>query len=265
MANKYREYALQKDAEIGEIVLTYGVKFKDEEYKRYRHAQYRPYLILAKKESGNFLALKMSSQVKGYIAEYKIDLQKYEGENFILHKPTIADTRSLIEIEPSYIVRNGFVIDELDLKNLYTRIMKIYFVKKGKSESDQNKKLSQLTKEEAKMIYDEYIKYHEIKEGTVILTDYSEYFLYVVKIKEGIATCLPLYPSPTEKAKDKVSVLTYPSYIDYEDEYNFDTNDVCYISKYGTDYKTRNYISKHFYSKKQKTEAKLVKTNKNNQ
>lgn len=264
MANKYKEYALQKDAQIGEIVLTYGVRFKDEEYKRHRHAQYRPYLILAKSESGKFLALKMSSQIKGYIAEYKIDLQKYEGQNFILSKATIADTRFLVEVDPSEIFKNGFVIDETDLKNLYTRIMKIYFVKKGKSKSEQSKKLSELTKDEAKIIYDKYIQYHEIKEGTVILTDYCENFLYVVKIKENIATCLPLHTEKTEKAKDKVSVLTSPSYIDYEEEYTIDINDVCYISKYGTDYKTRNYIRERFYSRKGKNGVKMAKTNKNN-
>ena len=248
MSNKYKKYALQKDAQVGEVVMTYGVKFvNNPEHKPHMHAQNRPYLVLHKEESGNFLALKLSSNIRGYMAEFKIFPKTYP-ENKILTRPTIADVRYITELAPQDIIENGFVLNEQDFNNLFSKIMRMYSINE-----------THISDEHAKIIFKYYIKSRQVTPGAVIKTKYNEDYLLVISEDEKKYTCLPLHRNPTESANNEVNVLKYPSYVNFDEEYIIDKEDAFFIMSFQTDEEMMNYIKsrikltkKHILSKEKK-------------
>lgn len=240
MPNKYKKYALKKDARVGEIVKTYGVEFvNNPEHKPHMHNQNRPYLIIHREESGKFLALKLSSKIRGYMSEFKIFPSKY-SENQILTKTSVADMRYITELEPQDITENGFVLDENDLNNLYGKILRLYSINE-----------TNISDEHAKIIFQYYIKNRKIVPGTVIKIKYCENYLLVLKENENDYTCLPLYRSKTEFTHDEINVLNnHPSYVDYDEDYSVPKEETCFIMSFYTDEQVMNHVFGRINSRK---------------
>ncbi len=249
MTNKYKKYALQKDAQIGEVVMTYGVEFvNNPEHKPHTHNQYHPYLVIHREASGKFLALKISSNIKGYMCEFKIypNIEK----STVLQKTSFADVRYTIELDPQDITENGFILDEQDLNNLYGKIMRLYTLNET-SISDEN----------AKKIFSYYISNRKIRTGSVIKVKYCEDYLLVLSKNDKNYTCLPLHRYPKETTEE-VKILSTPSYVDYSEEYIVDHEEPFFIFRYYTPDNLFNHIKRSIKVRKEK---KLTKEKKNNQ
>lgn len=248
MANKY---TLQRDAQIGEVVMTHGVQFvNNPNHNPDKTNQNRPYIVLHKEESGKFLALKLSSQVKGYMAEFKINPAKYP-KNKILKRLSVADVRYITELDSQNIISNGFVLEDKELNNLLSKLMKLYSL--GETE---------ISDEHAKTLFASYIRSRKVKPGSVIKIKYCEDYLFVLSEDEKQYTCLPLHRSPQENTHDEVRVLTTPSYVDYDEEFIVDKKDSLFIMKFDTEQNVFEHIKGRVNSRKR---YHLDQEKKNNQ
>lgn len=251
MANKYKQYALQKDAQIGEVVMTYGVKFvSNPDYKPHLHNQNRPYLVLHKDESGRFLALKLTNKVRGYMSEFRINPAHYP-DNKVLSHLSAADVRHIVELDSQDIVANGFVLENNELNNLLSKIMKLYSLGE-----------TSISDEHAKTIFDYYIQTRVVKPGCVIKVKYCANYLLVISEDEENYSCLPLYRSPQENTHDEVRVLAAPSYVDYDESYTVDKKDPLFIMSFETEPTVFNHIRGRINSRKR---YHLNQEKKNNQ
>lgn len=232
MANKYKDYSKQVDVKAGEIALTYGVThLNNPEYKPYRHAQQRPYLVLDKTESGKILALKMTSKLGGYLAEFKIDINKI-SQNDVITRTSAADMRTIYELSSGDFIKNGILLDDQTLRILYSKMIKLYCVIKN----------SNLTPEQAKYIFNKYMESRSIHEGTVIKVKDLDVYLYVLKATEGTYKCLPLYKESKENTHDSFLLNYKVAYIDYNQTIEISHEEVCYIISFNVSKPIQEHI-----------------------
>ena len=254
MANKYKDNARKLNAQEGEIVLTYGVDFiNNPNVKPHRHNQERPYLVLHKEESGKFLALKMTSKIRGYMSEFKIYPKDYENSS-ILTRPSAADTRFIYELEGTDIIKNGFVLPEKEIDNLYSKIINLYCLDE-----------SETKKEQVKIIFDKYMNNRTIIPGTVLKVRYRKEYLFVIEITEENYVCVPLYREKNKNTHGSINLFKEPSYIDFNEEYTISKKDICYIMRFRSDEDSTNYVlgrvnSRRRYHENQQSNDNLKKS-----
>lgn len=228
MANKYKQYAKQETAQDGEIVWTYGVEFKNSpEVKPHYHSQNRPYLILCREESGQFKALKLTTKIGGYMTEFRIPLEKYQGISNI-KKATVIDTRHIVDIDPTEIIKDNltesFILDDKDMGNLYMKMVYLYSLNQINIPTEQMRK-----------IFERYITDRKPFIGSVLIVNYCKYYLLVVGEDENNYICLPLHRNKTENTEEQLSILKTPSYINYNEEYTISKNDIYFMKSFRID------------------------------
>lgn len=239
MANKYKDDARKVKVREGEIVLTYGVQFlNNPEIKPHRHNQARPYLVLHREESGKFKALKMTSKIGGYMAEFKVNPKYYEPSP-VLTKLASADTRFIYDLEETDVIQNGFLLTEKDMDNLYSRIVNLYCLNE-----------SEVKEEQIRIIFEKYMNNRQINIGTVIRVPYRAEYLFVINVTEKGYTCIPLYREANENTHGKVKLFKEESYIDFDEQYNVDKEDICYILRFSSPEEINNYIIGRVNSRK---------------
>ncbi len=225
MANKYENYSKKANAQEGEIVWTYGVNFTSSpEVKPHRHSQNRPYLVLYREESGHFKGLKLTSNIRGYMAEFKLSLAKY-GEKKNIKKDTVADLRQLVVIKASEIMKNEntkeFILDDQDISNIYMKMMRLYTINE-----------ISLTEEEARIIFEKYIRSRRPQIGTILVVNYCKDYLLVIGEDEENYQCMPLHRYQNSELEERLDIYNSPSYVNYEERFYVPKDTILFIKSF---------------------------------
>ena len=264
MANKYEEFSRKQNAKVGEIGWTYGVNFiHSPEVKPHRHSQNRPYLVLYREESGNFKALKLTTQIGGYMTEFKLPLEKY-GLKSNVRKGTIADLRQLIPVKPTEITKTGltpeFVLDREDLSQIYAKIIRLYSLN-----------ATLLNDEEIRKIFERYIRNFKPQLGTILIVNFCKNYLFVIGCDEENYECIPIHRERNTPEDETIDIYREPSYVNYEERYYIPKDSIYFVKSYiasdaiikqvlqkiGKKYRPKSNYSKN----SQQNNHKLVKKN----
>lgn len=244
--NKYRHLKPALEIEEGTVNLTYGVTFSDGT-KCKSHSPSRPFVSLIKLNDDQILSLKMSTQNSEKFSDHKILVSDY-GKNAVMSKSSYVATNYIYTLNSYDYIMKGFKLSEKDLAMLYNRIIRLYCINAG-----------EITEEQAKIIFERYMKHKKVGVGAIIRIPYLKQRLFIYEKTDEGYKCLPIYKFEQEDSQDMLRIMRAPFYINYDEEIFVEKNDIFFIYQFTSENELIRLIQQRKYSMRRREEALFSK------
>ena len=228
--NKYKNMSNKKlNIRDGEVALTYGVAYLDENEKNKKIKPARPFLML-KKMDDIYYSLKLKTHNTKLLGDYKIDADNYPS-NDALVKDSFVNTGCVYELEKGDFIRNGVVLNKKDINNVYNRVIKQYCVEK-----------LEIPDRLLDFLYTEYRKNKLITPGSIVKSTFFEGHFLILEEDDNYYICLPIYRDGEREYDEMIRFYKYNNFVNYAETYHLPKEGIIYISNFGINQSLFQYI-----------------------
>lgn len=243
--NKYKNMANNLKIKDGEVALTYGVKYLDDNEPNSKIKPARPYFVI--KKIGNvYYSLKLTSKDNKYLDSFKVEVEKYPQNNSII-KDSYVDSGTIYELEIGDFIQNGIVLSEKDRICIYNKIIKHYCIEQ-----------LNINPELLSFLYQEYINRKRIIPGVMFCTRFFSGQFLVLDVEDAYYKCLPVYRDGEEEYDESFKFYKYNNYVNYSYTYYVPKNELLYITNYGIKESLFNYIKSRVTEREQEEKALIL-------
>ena len=244
--NKYKNLNNNLNIKNGEVALTYGVQYLDDNEKKSKIKPARPYLVI-KKVNNKYHSLKLTSKDNKYLDDFKIEVSKYPY-NHSLVKDSYVETSRVYELEIGDFIQNGVVLTKRDLICIYNKLMKSYIVEGIK-----------INDEVVRFVYKEYISHKRIEPGTMVKTMFFNGQLLILEENDNCYKCLLVYRDGEQEYDESFQFYRYNNYVNYSEIYYLPKTEMVYISNFGINSSLFRYIKSRVDERKQEKSLLILK------
>ena len=108
-----------------------------------------------------------------------------------------------------------------DISNIYMKMMRLYTINE-----------ISLTEEEARIIFEKYIRSRRPQIGTILVVNYCKDYLLVIGEDEENYQCMPLHRYQNSELEERLDIYNSPSYVNYEERFYVPKDTILFIKSF---------------------------------